>query len=165
MGLMYSNNSKWDMYKRGEKGGSMTAEELRGYSLVQTKCTPCHQEPLFTDYSFRSIGLSVNPIINDSGRAHITNLHYDKYKFKVPSLRNVSLTGPYMHDGRYSTLEECLDHYTNNVTNFVNLDPILVPNNGIVLSIQDKTDIIAFLNTLTDYRFINDKKFADPNMP
>lgn len=165
MGLMYSNNSKWDMYKRGEKGGSMTDAELRGYSLVQTKCTPCHQEPLFSDYSFRSIGLAVNPLINDSGRARITSLQSDKFKFKVPSLRNVALTGPYMHDGRYTTLEECLDHYTNNVTNMVNLDPILVPNNGIVLSSQEKTDIIAFLNTLTDYRFINDKKFANPNTP
>ncbi|MFO0357227.1 MAG: cytochrome-c peroxidase [Sphingobacteriaceae bacterium] len=163
MGLMYSYNSKFDLYKRGEDGVKLNDAELRGYTLVKTKCQSCHPEPLFSDFSFRSIGLSVNPLIKDSGRAHITGLPTDRYKFKVPSLRNVALTFPYMHDGRYTSLEEALDHYTNNVTNMENLDPSLVAGNGIILSTQDKTDIIAFLNTLTDYRFINDKRFADPN--
>ena len=67
-----------------------------------------------------------------------------------------------MHDGRFATLEQCLDHYTNGITNLTNLDPLL-QNNGLQLSAADKKDIIAFLNTLTDYKFITDKRFADPN--
>lgn len=162
MGLMYSYNSKYDLYKRHEDGVTFSDAQLRGYSLFLAKCNACHTEPLFTDDNFRSNGLSVNPFLNDSGRAHITGLPEDRYKFKQPSLRNIALTAPYMHDGRYQTLEECLDHYTNNVTNQVNLDPLLQPN-GLALTSQEKSDIIAFLNTLTDYKFINDKHFADPN--
>ena len=164
MGLMYSYNSKYDLYKRQENGVTFNDDQLRGYNLFLAKCNSCHTEPLFTDDSFRSNGLSVNPFLNDSGRAHITGLPTDKFKFKLPSLRNIALTAPYMHDGRYQTLEQCLDHYTNSVTNQVNLDPILQPN-GIALTPQEKTDIIAFLGTLTDYKFINDKHFADPNTP
>lgn len=99
--------------------------------------------------------------LKDSGRAHITGLPEDLYRFKTPSLRNVAITQPYMHDGRYATLEECLDHYTGNIKNLTNLDPLL--QGGIELSPQDKQDIISFLHTLTDFEFIKDKRFADPN--
>lgn len=162
MGLMYSYNSKFDLYSRGENNVSLNAAELRGYNTFLAKCNVCHTAPLFTDDNFRSNGLAVKPLLLDSGRGKITGDPADNFKFKVPSLRNVAVTGPYMHDGRYETLEECLDHYTNNVTNLINLDPVLQPN-GIVLSAQEKQDIIAFLGTLTDYKFINDKRFADPN--
>lgn len=161
MGLMYSYNSKFDKYKRQE-GVQLNDAELRGYNTFIAKCNTCHTEPLFSDFSFRSNGLAINTFINDSGRAKVTFQTIDKYKFKVPSLRNVALTGPYMHDGRYQTLEQCLNHYTNNVTNMVNLDPLLLPN-GIALTAQEKQDIISFLGTLTDYDFISDKRFADPN--
>lgn len=162
MGLMYSYNSKYDLYKRQENNVQFNDAELRGYALFIAKCNACHTEPLFSDFSFRSNGLAVNLAINDSGRAHITNAPEDKYKFKVPSLRNVALTAPYMHDGRYATLEQCLNHYTDNVSNMVNLDPLLKPN-GIALTSEEKQDLISFLRTLTDYKFINDKRFADPN--
>ena len=163
MGLMYSNNSKYDYYKRGENYVQLNPAELRGYSLFLNNCNSCHKEPLFSDYRFRNNGLQVNVFLKDSGRANITRLTEDIYKFKTPSLRNIAKTGPYMHDGRFATLEECLDHYTNGITNQVNLDPLL-QSGSIPLSTQDKADIISFLNTLTDYKFINDKRFADPNL-
>lgn len=162
MGLMYSYNSKYDYFKRGENLVQFNDAETRGYSLFVSKCSSCHTEPLFTDFKFRNNGLKVDAFLNDSGRAHITGLPQDRYKFKTPTLRNIALTGPYMHDGRLSTLEQCLDHYTNGITNLTNLDPLL-QNNGLQLSAADKKDIIAFLNTLTDYKFITDKRFADPN--
>ncbi len=161
MGMMYSYNSKYDAVKRKEGTSAFNASEQKGYDLFIAKCNSCHKEPLFSDFSFRNNGLSVNPNLKDSGRAHITLNPLDIYKFKVPSLRNIALTRPYMHDGRFETLEECLNHYTSGVTNLLNLDPQL--QNGISLSDQDKQDIIAFLKTLTDYKFLFDKKFADPN--
>lgn len=161
MGMLYSYNSKFDMYKRGENNVTLSDQEKRGYSLFQAKCNTCHTEPLFSDFKFRNNGISVNPNYNDSGRARITGLPSDKYTFKTPSLRNIMKTGPYMHDGRFSTLKECLDHYASPMANTVNLDPLLT--SGIALTEQEKSDIIAFLNTLTDYEFLYDAKFADPN--
>lgn len=164
MGLMYSYNSKFDQYKRNENNVTLTEQEMRGYNLfLSKKCNSCHVEPLFSDFGFHNNGISVNQFINDSGRAKVTHLPTDVYKFKTPSLRNVALTSPYMHDGRYATLKQCVDHYTF-LENRINHDP-LMPLWGIALSEQEKTDIIAFLNTLTDYNFINDPKFKDPNMP
>jgi len=162
MGTLVSYNSKYDRYKRGEAGTQLTAQELKGYNLFLTHCNSCHTEPLFTNFEFINNGLTPDPFLNDSGRAHITGLAQDRYKFKTPSLRNVSVSYPYMHDGRYSTLQACLNHYTNQVKNTVNLDPRLMPN-GLQLSADEKADIIAFLYTLTDYAFITDKKFTDPN--
>lgn len=162
MGLMYSYNSKYDYYKRRENNVEFSDAESRGYSLFISKCSSCHTEPLFSDFAFRSNGLPVDVFLKDSGRAHITGLPGDRYKFKTPSLRNIAKTAPYMHDGRFTTLQQCLDHYTNGVTNLTNLDPLL-QNNGLQLSANDKQDIIAFLQTLTDYKFLGDKRFADPN--
>jgi cytochrome c peroxidase len=104
----------------------------------------------------------VDPDLKDSGRVKITTLASDAFRFKTPSLRNVEKTGPYMHDGRYVSLEQCLDHYTNNITNMVNIDPLL-QSGSIPLTSSEKQDIISFLYTLTDYRFLSDKRFADPN--
>jgi cytochrome c peroxidase len=162
MGLIYSYNSKFDIYKRRESNAQLSESELRGYNLFLTNCNTCHKEPLFTDFSFRSNGLAVNQFINDTGRAHITGDALDRFKFKTPSLRNIAKTAPYMHDGRFNTLQECLDHYANVKPNLVNLDPLL-QNSGLPLSSQDKQDIIAFLNTLTDYKLLADRRFADPN--
>ena len=162
MGMMYSYNSKFDKYKRGEDKVTLTAQELRGYTLFRNKCNACHTEPLFSDFAFRSNGLSVDPYLQDSGRAHVKPGIENRYKFKTPSLRNVAKTYPYMHDGRYETLEECLEHYNSKVSNTLNLDPIL-QNNPITMTSEEMKDIIAFLNTLTDYTFIYDKRFANPN--
>jgi cytochrome c peroxidase len=160
-GLIYSYNSTFDKFQRGEKNVELSEKQLRGYNLFKAKCNACHREPLFSDFNMRSNGLSVDPFLQDSGCAHITGLAEDRYKFKTPSLRNIAVTGPYMHDGRYNTLEECLDHYTGKITNPVNLDPLL--KNGLELMAEDKKDIIAFLHTLTDHDFLKDKRFTDPN--
>lgn len=161
MGLMYSNNSKYDLYKRHENNVQLSDQELRGYSLFLAKCNSCHKEPLFSDFQFRNNGLVRNPALKDSGRAHITANPLDLYKYKTPSLRNVALTYPYMHDGSITTLEKCLDHYTDGIINLTNLDQQL--QNGIPMTADEKKDIIAFLKTLSDYKFINDQRFADPN--
>jgi cytochrome c peroxidase len=162
MGLMYSYNSKFDHYKRNEKNATLTASEARGYDLFVSKnCVACHTEPLFSDFNYHNNTIAVNPLLGDSGRYKITKTPADAFYFKTPSLRNVALTAPYMHDGRYSSLYQCVDHYAH-PENTLNPDPML-PAGGIVLSEQDKQDIIAFLNTLTDYEFINDPRFSDPN--
>jgi cytochrome c peroxidase len=162
MGLMYSYNSKFDLYKRNEKNTTLSDQEMRGYNLFVSKnCVACHVEPLFSDFNYHNNTISVNPLINDSGRCKITRVLADAFYFKTPSLRNVALTGPYMHDGRYSTLYQCVDHYAH-PENRVNQDP-LMPLWGIALNEQEKLDIVAFLNTLTDYEFINDQRFSDPN--
>lgn len=161
MGLITSSNSKFDYYKRHEKNVQLSPEELKGYSLFQANCASCHKEPLFSDFEFRSNGLSISPVYKDSGRAHVTSLPQDRYKFKTPSLRNIALTDPYMHDGRFATLEQCLDHYTNPAKHTENLDPLLV--SPLPLSPQDKKDIISFLHTLSDFEMTKDTRFADPN--
>lgn len=159
MGTMYSYSSKYDQVKHG--AANFTASEQSGYNLFVQKCASCHQEPLFSDYKFRNNGLAVNPAIRDSGRAHITRDLADLYKFKTPSLRNIELTGPYMHDGRFMTLIECLNHYISGISNSPTLDPSL--NGGISLNTQEKNDIIAFLKTLTDPQFLTDKRYSETN--
>jgi len=161
--LMISSNSRFDKYRRNEAGGTLTQEELDGYSIFNQKCASCHATDIFTDNSFRNNGLSINPNINDIGRYRFTQLEQDKYKFKVPSLRNIEKTAPYMHDGRLFTLDAVLDHYSNGVVNSVTLDPILNNNGtlGIPLTNAEKTKIIAFLYTLTDNQYLTDKRFSE----
>ncbi|MBP9083839.1 MAG: c-type cytochrome, partial [Bacteroidia bacterium] len=160
MGVMVSSNSKYDKFIRGESGGTFDAQELNGLDLFRQKCASCHSEPLFTDHSFRNNGLD-SVFINDPGRAHITLDPNDEGKFKVPSLRNVELSYPYMHDGRLKTLEKVLDHYASGVKNSPTLDPLVSGN--IPLTVQEKADIIKFLKTLNDYTFTSDPKFSEVN--
>lgn len=161
MGMMYSYQSKYDHVKRGEEGAAFTSAEQAGYIVFQNRCASCHTEPLMSDFAFRNNGLSVDPILQDSGRMHITNNPNDRYKFKTPTLRNIMLTGPYMHDGRFSTIDQVLDHYQSGIVVTSTLDPQL--NGGITLTVQERNDLKEFLKTLTDYEFINDTKFFDPN--
>ncbi len=158
-GVLYSYNSKYDKYKRNET--SFTNEELAGYNLFVQKCNNCHREPLFTDHDFKNNGLPIDPTINDFGRENITGNSNDKFKFKTPSLRNIALTAPYMHDGRFNTLDQVLNHYSSGITNTTNLDPSL--QSGINLSSTEKSNLKSFLLTLTDYKFIQDERFKDPN--
>ncbi|TND10042.1 MAG: cytochrome c peroxidase [Bacteroidetes bacterium] len=159
MGMMVSANSRYDKYMRGETGGEMNAQELSGLSLFRQKCASCHTEPLFSDYAFRNNGLAADPTINDSGRTHITQNPADMYKFKTPSLRNIELTTPYMHDGRFITLDQALNHYTSGVVAGPTLDPLLA--DGIPMTAQEKADIITFLKTLTDISFTIDHRFSE----
>ncbi|MFO0321369.1 MAG: cytochrome-c peroxidase [Bacteroidota bacterium] len=159
MGTMYSYNSKYDKVKAGSE--TFTNQEQAGYNLFVQKCVSCHKEPLFSDYQFRNNGLSVNILYNDSGRAHITGNASDRFKFKTPSLRNIEKSSPYMHDGRFTTLEACLNHYTNGIIVSSTLDPQLI--GGIALSNQEKSDIVQFLKTLTDTKFLTDRRFSENN--
>ena len=160
MGMLDSWNSRFDRYQRGEAGANLSEQEKAGYSLFKTHCNSCHTEPLFSDFSYRGNGLLPDNAIPDSGRAQITGLAADRFKFKVPSLRNVAVTKPYMHDGRYTTLYRCVDHYTTLNASKPGIDPQLA--NGIALNEEEKLQIIAFLQTLTDSTFIKDPRFADP---
>ncbi|WP_130736407.1 cytochrome-c peroxidase [Flavobacterium sp. J27] len=163
MTMLTSSNSRFDKYRRNEAGGVLTSEELEGYALFNQKCASCHATDIFTDNSFRNNGLSINPQIQDNGRYHVTELEEDRYTFKVPSLRNIEKTAPYMHDGRFFTLEAVLDHYSNGVVNTQNLDSSLNQNGvlGISLANDEKIKIIAFLKTLTDNEFLTDTRFAE----
>jgi cytochrome c peroxidase len=156
-----SANSKYDKWKRNE-GGTLTPDELEGYNLVQQKCSSCHATDLFSDYKFHNNGLSMN-IFADSGRAKITEKAEDVGKFRTPSLRNVEKTPPYMHDGRFSSLEQVLNHYNNGVIPSSTLDTLLTKNGtvGIPLTNNEKQKIISFLKTLTDEEFIRDTRFAE----
>jgi cytochrome c peroxidase len=155
--MCVSDNSKYDSVVR-KQGITFTASEQHGYALFQNKCATCHKEPLFTDYSFRNNGIGTG-FNNDVGRYAVTLNETDRFKFKVPSLRNVEYTSPYMHDGRFITLSAVLDHYSSNIQHTQNLDPVL--NNGIELSESDKNDLIAFLKTLSDKKFLTNKMLAE----
>jgi len=161
--MVTSSNSRFDKYRRHESGGTLTQEELDGYAVFNAKCSSCHATDLFTDNSFRNNGLSVNPAVNDVGRYRVTQLATDYYKFKVPSLRNIEKTAPYMHDGRMFTLEAVLEHYNSGVVQSETLDPILNKNGalGIPLTAKEKTSVIAFLKTLTDNQYLTDKRFSE----
>ncbi|MBL0145716.1 MAG: cytochrome-c peroxidase [Chitinophagaceae bacterium] len=159
MGTMVSSNSKYDKVQRGE--ATFTTAEQSGYTFFKSKCEACHKEPLFTDNSFRNNGLAVNSFLNDFGRKRITNLSSDSLKFKVPSLRNVELTFPYMHDGRLYSMRDVLDHYsTNLITTQPTLDPLLVSR--IPMTTTDKNNMVAFLRTLTDTVFTKNPRFKQP---
>lgn len=158
MGMLVSSNSRYDKYVRGEAGIVMNEEELNGLQVFKTNCASCHKEPLFSDFSFRNNGLTVSSV-NDSGRAHITLNAVDLYKFKVPSLRNLKYSPPYMHDGRFTTLDQVLDHYVNGIQPSATLDPLLT--NGIPLTAKERSDLKAFLNTLNDEEFVKDVRFQE----
>jgi cytochrome c peroxidase len=153
-GLLVSARSKYDQYILGEL--TLSAEELAGMNLFEEKCSSCHSGVLQSDFSFRNNG--IDSVFADEGRMRITNDPLDKGKFKVPSLRNVALTNPYMHDGRFSSLIRVLDHYSDGVISSPTLDPIL--EGGIPLTEDEKVELIAFLNTLSDFEFISNHNFA-----
>lgn len=162
MGTMVSANAKYDKFKNGQV--QLSADEMAGMQIFEENCNSCHKAPLFTDFSFRSNGLTIIPGANgyiDSGRSHITpDDTLSTYTFKVPSLRNLKYTKPYMHDGRFTTLDAVLDHYAAIDSLSVNLHPDL--KNGIQLNASQRAQLLAFLNTLNDESFVRDKRFSDP---
>lgn len=155
MGSMVSAESKYDQVKAGKL--SFSDSESKGYQLFLQKCNSCHTEPLFSDNSFRNNGLDAVSL--DKGRAVITELSIDEGKFKVPTLRNIEVSRPYMHDGRFKNLEEVLNHYQNGVKSHKNLDDLL--KTTFNLTDDDKSNIIAFLKTLTDQNFLKNSKFSE----
>lgn len=155
MAMLVSADSRYDKVIRREKGYRFTEAEQQGFTLFESKCKPCHPAPLFTDQSFRNNGLE--PKLMETGRAMFTHRQKDEGKFRVPSLRNVEITGPYMHDGRFGSLEEVLKHYASDLRHIDNIDPVF--KKDFSLSPDEQTSIIAFLRTLTDVDFINDRRF------
>lgn len=156
MAMLISANSKYDQVLAGT--ASFDADEERGYQLFQQHCNSCHTAPMMTNYTFSNNGISPTP--SDPGRELITNNPADRYQYRVPSLRNIALTYPYMHDGRFFSLYAVLDHYASAIPDSSYTHISL--RGGIPLSSSDKDDLLAFLETLTDVSFISDFTIGEP---
>jgi cytochrome c peroxidase len=154
---LVSANAKYDRVMRAESGWAFNEFEQQGYRLYTTHCSSCHTEPLFTNHTFQNNGLPIDTMFRDIGRMAVTQRREDSLTFKVPTLRNVEVTYPYMHDGRFQSLAMVLFHYTNGI----HLSPTLAPalRDGIRLSEEEKRCIIAFLKTLTDEEFLEHPAF------
>ncbi|MCD6017412.1 MAG: cytochrome-c peroxidase [Bacteroidetes bacterium] len=150
------SNTKYDSVMR--KQTQFTTQERNGYMLFQKNCGSCHTEPLFTNLEFENNGLAVDPTLNDSGRMKVTGNKKDSLKFKVPTLRNIEFSYPYMHDGRFKRLSDVLKHYTSSVLQSPTLSAHL--QTPVVLSSNEKVDLTAFLLTLSDKSFLFNPKYS-----
>jgi cytochrome c peroxidase len=169
-----SYNSKYDKYLDGEV--ELTESEQRGLMLFKTEynpffpefsgadCAHCHSGILFMNNEYMNNGLDTDADQTDIGRQEVTNNPADKAKFKVPSLRNVAVTQPYMHDGRFETLEEVIDHYNEGIRESATADQTVLntKDTGLLLTDQGKQDLINFLKTLTDEVYLTDKRYKSP---
>ena len=155
--LLISANSKYDKVMRKE--AVFTNQEQNGYQLFKTNCASCHSEPLFTNGKYENNGIPLDTTLNDIGRQRITEKFEDYLKFKVPTLRNIQFTNPYMHDGRFEKLTEVVKHY-NSLGNNKNLPKQL--QKLMNLTDNERVDLVAFLLTLTDNEFLFDKRFSYP---
>lgn len=156
---LVSANAKYDSVMRGE--GEFTVQEAKGYLIFKENCNSCHREPLFSTFGFANNGLPLDPTLNDLGRMKISSRPEDSLKFKIPSLRNIEYSFPYMHDGRFAKLSHVLQHYTNGIQHGPTLSPELA--SPIRLSTDEKVDLTAFLLTLSDRHFVFDKKHGFPD--
>lgn len=167
--LISSGTTRYDQALRSEI--TLTDDELEGYlmfvdavpDLPDAECGHCHAEPLFTTFEFRNNGLE--PIdgledFPDKGRGEVTGVLFDNGKFKIPTLFNAAISPPYMHDGRFNTLEEVMDHYNSGGHRQPNTDPLIRP---LGLTEKQKMQVIAFVRTLTDTAFLNNSEFSDPH--
>lgn len=158
---LVSANARYDRVMAGKD--TFTIQEKNGYELFRKHCNSCHTEPLFTSYQFENNGLKPDTTLNDRGRAGISGNPADEMKFKVPTLRNTEFSYPYMHDGRFSRLKDVLNHYTTGIEDSPTLSPLL--KNKIPLDSREKTDLIAFLLTLTDRDFLFNPDFRPQQVP
>lgn len=169
--IMISGNSRYDKMRRNEL--VFTTDELLGMELFNGDkdeanniaggdCFHCHGEPMFTSNQFHNNGLDA--IFTDLGRGFFTNNPNDNGKFKAPSLRNIALTAPYMHDGRFENLDDVIDHYSTGLVYSTTIDPLMkfVADGGVALTTTEKNQLKAFLNTLTDNDFAVNPAFQDP---
>ncbi|MBI5423094.1 MAG: cytochrome C peroxidase [Opitutae bacterium] len=168
---LVSNHAKFDRTLAGQ--ATFTAQEQRGFELFVTEydpargkrgadCFHCHGGVLFSDFAVKNNGLDL--VAADAGAQNATGRADDRGRFKTPALRNVELTAPYMHDGRFQTLEEVVAHYDHGVQRASNLDPNLAkhPKAGLALCADDQAALVAFLKTLTDREFT---RAARPERP
>jgi cytochrome c peroxidase len=174
---MISGNSKFDVMYKAENNlplndaeqalySSVTPEELGGYDLFKSlngaDCFHCHNGPLMRVEKFSNNGLDA--VFSDPGRFMVTGDPSDEGKFKVPTLRNIAYTAPYMHDGRFQTLDEVIDHYSHNIVVSPTIDPLIefASQGGVQLDAFEKNLLKAFLLTMTDESFINNPDFQEP---
>jgi cytochrome c peroxidase len=163
---LISANSKFDRYCLGQE--TLTTQELNGLDIFLREdkgdCFHCHgnpNNPLWTDNDFHNNGLDAT--FSDLGLGEVTGDPNDNGKFRTPSLRNLLYSAPYMHDGRFATLDEVIDHYSEGLQNSPTIDPLMkkIDEGGVQLTTQEKADLKAFLLTLTDPSFINNPDFQD----
>ncbi len=163
---LISGNSKFDKFLRGEV--TLTIEEQNGFDVFMDEargdCFHCHgnnNNPLWTDNKFHNNGLDAT--FTDLGLGAITGDPADNGKFKSPSIRNLAFTAPYMHDGRFATLEEVINHYSEGLQPSSTIDPLMkkVNQGGVGLSTKDKADLKAFLLSLTDFDFVSNPDFQE----
>lgn len=161
---LISGNSKFDRFLLGQE--TLTPEEENGFNVFMEEskgdCFHCHgsnNNPLWTDNLFHNNGLDSS--FSDLGLGAVTGDPNDNGKFKTPSIRNLKFTAPYMHDGRFATLEEVINHYSEGLQSSPTIDPLMkqVNQGGVQLSAKDKADLKAFLLTLSDDDFVNNPAF------
>lgn len=174
MNTIVSSNSRYDQYLRGEV--TFTDSEIRGKYLFFTEynpgfpatsgadCVHCHSGKNFENDMYFNNGLDLEANFLDLGRFNVTNLSADRATFKVPTLRNIELTPPYMHDGRFQTLEQVIEHYNSGIQTSSTAHPALIytQSTGLMLDAQEKADLLAFLKTLTDPTLATNPKFKSP---
>lgn len=163
---LISGNSKFDQFLLGK--AQLTREEENGFNVFMDEtrgdCFHCHgsnNNPLWTDNKFHNNGLDA--VLSDLGLGKVTGDPNDDGKFRSPSLRNLKFTAPYMHDGRFNTLEEVINHYSTGLKFSLTIDPLMkkVSKGGVNLSIKDKIDLKAFLLSLSDNDFVNNPDFQE----
>jgi cytochrome c peroxidase len=158
---LVSANSKYDKVILKVEGVAFTDQEQRGYDLFKKYCNACHTEPLFTSHEFKKNGLELDPELKDLGRMGITERRADSLLFKIPTLRNVEFSFPYMHDGRIQKLKEVIEHYSSLPTGNKNVSKELKKIKKPFTE-EQKKDLLAFLKTLTDKEFLYNKDFSFP---
>lgn len=152
-----SQDSKYDSVNLGLT--QFSEQEQKGYELFKANCASCHTEPFFSNYKFENNGIAIDSELNDLGRYEVTQQPEDSLRFKVPTLRNIQFSRPYMHDGRYNTLKECLDYYADHGDCNSKVDSRI---KEIKITGNDKADIIAFLYTLSDRKFMFNENYSFP---
>lgn len=155
---LISSHSKYDSVMREQI--EFTQQEANGYKIFKANCSTCHTEPLFTNFDFENNGLKLDQNLKDYGRMRITSNSNDSLKFKVPTLRNIEFSYPYMHDGRFKRLSDVVNHYTNEIEKSKTLSNKL--KSKINLTSNEKVDLISFLLTLTDKEFLLNPKYRYP---
>lgn len=156
---LISGNSRFDQYYYQGKSSALNVSEKRGLDLFfsnKTNCSTCHSGFNLSNYEFINIGLYETYV--DSGRTRVTLNPNDRGKFKTPTLRNIAVTSPYMHDGSMNTLEEVVEHFNSGGKNHINRDSLIKPLN---LTTAEKTDLVNFLKALTDEEFLSNIKFKE----
>ncbi len=167
MRSIVSGNSRYDAYVKREGWARFTPDEILGEQIYNSEvgdCFHCHGTILLTDNEFHNNGLDSN--VTGKGVGGVTGEPNQMGLFKTPTLRNVALTAPYMHDGRFNTLEEVVEHYSSGVKFSPTVDPLMkqVAQGGLQLSDDQKRQLVAFLKTFTDEDFLNNPTYADPQL-